>query len=94
VVSLDPRYTKLPVIYRGLDAAKHLLENLLQEEEYKREILDNIEPLKMIQKDAINFENATNCTICCDIFSNTPVKLEIIVMYLESAEEPPVLIVT
>lgn len=71
VVSLDPRYTKPPVIYRGLDAAKHLIENLFQEEEYKREILDNIEPLKMTQEDEINFENGTNCTICCDIFSNT-----------------------
>ena len=94
VVSLDPRYTKPPIIYRGLDAAKHLLGNLFQEEEYKREILDNIEPLKMTQEDEIKFENGTNCTICCDIFSNTPVKLEIIVMYLESSEEPPVLIVT
>jgi hypothetical protein len=71
VVSLDARYTKPPIIYRGLDAAKHLLETLFQEEEYKREILDNIEPLKMTQEDEINFENATNCTICGDIFSNT-----------------------
>ena len=45
VVSSDPRDTKPPVIYRGPDAAKHLLENLFQEEEYIREILDNIEPV-------------------------------------------------
>ena len=75
VVSSDPRYTKPPVIYRGPEVAKHLLKNLFQEEEYIRKILDNIEPLKMTQKDEINFQNATNCTICGDVFSNTSGKV-------------------
>jgi hypothetical protein len=28
----------------------------------------------MTQKDEINFENVINCTICCDIFSNTSIQ--------------------
>jgi len=47
VVSSDPRYTKPPFIYRGPDAAKHLLKQLFEEAEYIKEKLEIVDPLSM-----------------------------------------------
>jgi len=71
VVSSDQRYTKPPVIYRGPDAARHLLEKLFEEEQYIRENLDRIEPLNITEEDEKKFNNLRlfrcSFTTCVDL---------------------------
>lgn len=75
VLCTDERYTKPPVIYRGPDASKHLLESLLQEEKYIWDILDKIEPLKMTKEDEAIFMQSSNCFICDESFTQTTGKV-------------------
>lgn len=67
-VCTDSRYTKESFIFRGQDASRHFIECLLKEEEEIKEILSHIEPLKMSENDQIDFENATHCSICENLF--------------------------
>lgn len=57
VVCSDQRFTKAPVIYRGPDVSKKLIESLLEEERYIQDILDKIEPLNMSDEDEVNFRD-------------------------------------
>lgn len=70
VVSSDQRYTKPPVLYRGPDAARHLLERLYEEEQYIRDILDRIVPLNMTEEDEKKFKDTTICSICGETFTS------------------------
>ena len=70
VCSVDPRYTKDTIIYRGPDASQHFVESLLREEKEIKEILTRIEPLKMSEQDRDDFENATHCFICVREFED------------------------
>lgn len=75
VVCSDQRFTKQPVIYRGPEASKHLIEKLFEEEQYIKGILDRIEPLHMTPEDEDTFETATHCFICCNVFNSTSGKV-------------------
>lgn len=64
VVSSNDKYSKPPVVYRGPDAVKHFLDDMLKEEEYISEKLSQIEPLIMNEAAEREFQNATHCYVC------------------------------
>jgi lipopolysaccharide biosynthesis protein len=47
VVSSNDKYSKPAVVYRGDDAVKHFFEDVMEEEEYIKEKLSEIEPMIM-----------------------------------------------
>ena len=53
-----------PVLYRGRNAAKKLLEELTTEEEWIREELRHPKKIKYTSEDKRDFEKAKNCHIC------------------------------
>ncbi|KAK3104974.1 hypothetical protein FSP39_014438 [Pinctada imbricata] len=75
VVSVDPRYTKAPVIYRGVDVAKIFLQELLQEQAEINDILQEIEPLTMTDSNEQDFQRSTQCHICTKTFTASSVKV-------------------
>ncbi|KAK3107584.1 hypothetical protein FSP39_017789 [Pinctada imbricata] len=75
VVSVDPRYTKAPVIYRGVDVAKNFLQELLQEQAEINDILQEIEPLTMTDSNEQDFQRSTQCHICTKTFTASSVKV-------------------
>ena len=64
VVSDVPHLTTPPVIYRGENVIEVFLEKLMEEEKRIKTILNNPKPLEMSWEDQINFQNATECSIC------------------------------
>ena len=64
ICTVDDRFTKETVIYRGSNASEHFIESLLEEEKEIRQILSETEPLKMTDKDREDFRKATHCFIC------------------------------
>ncbi|MCG7877069.1 MAG: DNA polymerase [Candidatus Thiodiazotropha endolucinida] len=75
VVCQNPKYTKPTVIYRGIDASQKLIECLIDEKKQIDTILENIEPLRMDEKDEETFKNATHCCICHKAFGPNDVKV-------------------
>ena len=57
-------YAEEPVLYRGKNAAKKLLEELSKEEEWIREELRRPKKIKFTSEDKADFERAKNCHIC------------------------------
>ncbi|VDH97402.1 Hypothetical predicted protein [Mytilus galloprovincialis] len=49
-VSIDKRYDKPPVIYRGPDVVENFIRHLLEEEKEIRDILSRIEPMIITEK--------------------------------------------
>ena len=64
ICTVDDRYTKSTVIFRGPNAAQHFVESLLREEEEIKEILSRVEPLKMTDEEYSEYAQATTCFIC------------------------------
>src|SRR5579859_750538 len=64
VVGPTMGYCKKPVVYRGLDAAKVLLEKLVGEMNEILEMYENPVPLKMSPADEEVFKNSYDCHIC------------------------------
>lgn len=75
VVSTNEKYTKPAVVYRGDDAVKHFLEDMLKEEEYINEKFSKIEPLIMNNETEKAFKNATNCYVCNRFFTDKLIKV-------------------
>ena len=75
VVCCNEKYTKPPVVYRGKNAVKHLLENLLDEEEYIKDILADNEPLIMNDESEKEYRQAKECHICHKPFASKTVKV-------------------
>ena len=75
VVCQSPKYTKPTVIYRGADASQKLIECLLEEKKQIDAILENIDPLKMSEKDEETFAKATHCCMCRKAFGPNDTKV-------------------
>lgn len=58
-----------PVEYRGPEAAKHFLNSITETEKEIRKILSDKKPMKMTEKDKIDYENAEECHICGEEFN-------------------------
>ena len=69
VVCEDAQYTKPSVIYRGKDAARKLIECLLQEEEEIQRILSNVQPMEITEEHKGLIENALECCLCKSRFT-------------------------
>ena len=66
---------KATVIYRGADASQKLIECLLEEKKQIDAILENIDPLKMSEKDEETFAKATHCCMCRKAFGPNDTKV-------------------
>lgn len=75
VVCANDKYSKPPVVYRGLNAATHFMEQIMQEEIYIKEKLSNPEPLIMNNETEFQFQNAMNCHICGKVFTANDIKV-------------------
>lgn len=64
VVCSDERYTKSPVIYRGLNAVQNFLESLHEEELNIKEILQKNCPMIMTDVDKEHFKKQNQCFLC------------------------------
>lgn len=69
VICSDERYTKSPVIYRGLNAVQHFLESLHEEELNIKEILRKNCPMIMTDVDKEHFKKQNQCFLCENFFS-------------------------
>ena len=63
VVRCDGK-TKPPVEYRGPNTAEHMLRSLMNEQDQILKTLANPKPMKMTQKDQLDYANAKDCHIC------------------------------
>ena len=61
--------SKEPVLYRGPNAAEVFIQYLQEEETNILEILEEEVPMHMTNKDKLDFNNATVCHICEQMFS-------------------------
>ena len=66
VVCVDPKYSKPPVIYRGVNAVEHFIESVLKEEENILSILSKVEPMSLTPDEEKTFKNAKLCHVCGD----------------------------
>ena len=64
IVSNSLEYCKLPVLYRGEDAAEKLLEALQREEERIHTLMKEIVPMQLTPLEEQEFQEATHCHIC------------------------------
>ena len=64
VVSVDQRYYRKPVLYRGPNAVENFLEHMKKEALWIEHILDRIEPVQFTNNDYRNLLNQTDCHIC------------------------------
>ena len=64
VVSIDPRYYRKPILYRGPNAVKIFLEYIKKEVIWIKSILEKIEPIKLTIDDYKKLMNQTHCHIC------------------------------
>ena len=56
--------TKPPVEYRSPNAAEHMLQAFMKEQDEILKTLKNSKPMKMTQKDQLDYANAKDCHIC------------------------------
>ena len=63
VVRCDGK-TKPPVDYRGSNAAEQMLRSLMNEQDQILKTLANPKPMKISQKDQLDYANAKDCHIC------------------------------
>ena len=60
----NDKYSKPPVVFRGQNAVDHFLNDLMKEEAYIREKLNDEESLIMNDAAEESFQKATHCPIC------------------------------
>ncbi|CAC5362600.1 unnamed protein product [Mytilus coruscus] len=75
-VSVDKRYDKPPVIYRGPDVVENFIRYLLEEEKEIKDILSRIEPMKVTEYDKLDYKYATKCYVCKKAFSSKNYKVK------------------
>ena len=75
VVCSNGKYTKSPVAYRGDNAVRHFLENVILEEEYIESKLQDSEPLIMSEETENQFQKSTNCYVCNRAFNAKLIKV-------------------
>ena len=68
VCSADDRYTKPVKIYRGDNAADQFIEDLLEEQQRIKELLQENVPMVMTPTDKKQFAEATHCYLCEEPF--------------------------
>ncbi|GBM57570.1 hypothetical protein AVEN_97676-1 [Araneus ventricosus] len=64
IIGPDVRSVKPIAIYRGKNAVKHFMENILKEKEELAAKLTSIVPISMTPQDELDFRSATHCSIC------------------------------
>ena len=64
VISINEKYSKSPIVYRGEDAVDKFLKCLEEEQKYIQEKLDFIEPMRIETAEEQAFQDAVNCHIC------------------------------
>ncbi|GBN25228.1 Zinc finger protein 568, partial [Araneus ventricosus] len=64
IIGPDGRSVKPISIYRGENAVKHFMENILKEKEELAAKLTSIVPISMTPQDELDFRSATHCSIC------------------------------
>ncbi|GBN91892.1 hypothetical protein AVEN_35644-1 [Araneus ventricosus] len=64
IIVPDGRSVKPIAIYRGENAVKHFMENILKEKEELAAKLTSIVPIQMTPQDELDFRSATHCSIC------------------------------
>ncbi|XP_071153082.1 uncharacterized protein [Mytilus edulis] len=75
-VSIDKRYDKPPVIYRGPDVVENFIRRLLEEEKEIRDILNRIEPMIITEYDKLDYKYAKKCYVCKKAFSSKNYKVK------------------
>ncbi|VDI75581.1 Hypothetical predicted protein [Mytilus galloprovincialis] len=75
-VSIDKRYDKPPVIYRGPDVVENFISHLLEEEKEIRDILSRIEPMIITEYDKLDYKYAKKCYVCKKAFSSKNYKVK------------------
>ena len=75
VVSSNDKYSKPARVYRGDDAVQHFFENIFEEEMFIDEILRDPEELIMNEETEKHFQEATNCYVCNQPFSQKVIKV-------------------
>jgi len=55
VVSIIDKYTKAPIVYRGLNVGRTFLEYFIEEERQIKEILKDVTPLQMTPENVFFF---------------------------------------
>ncbi|VDI77016.1 Hypothetical predicted protein [Mytilus galloprovincialis] len=75
-VSIDKRYDKPPVIYRGPDVVENFIRHLLEEEKEIRDILSRIEPMIITEYDKLDYKYAKKCYVCKKAFSSKNYKVK------------------
>ena len=68
-VSVDSRFDKPPVIYRGPDVIENFITALLEEEKEIKSILANIEPMTVNEFVRLEYKEAKSCYVCKKPFS-------------------------
>ncbi|GBO23881.1 hypothetical protein AVEN_254305-1 [Araneus ventricosus] len=64
IIGPDGRSVKPISVYRGENAVKHFMENILKEKEELAAKLTSIVPISMTPQDELDFRSATHCSIC------------------------------
>ena len=81
VVSIDNRFSKPIVVYRGKNAAYKFIEAIFKEHKYCKKIMKkNFKNLLMTEQEEYLFQKSNNCWICEKLIGNDDEKLEIIVI--------------
>lgn len=75
VVSSNDKYSKPAVVYRGENTVEHFFESIFTEEEYIAEILRDPEDLIMNEETENQFQSATNCYVCNQLFTDKLIKV-------------------
>ncbi|XP_033762615.1 uncharacterized protein LOC117344073 [Pecten maximus] len=73
--SIDERYDKPPIIYRGSNVVETFINYLMEEEREIQHILEDIEPMVMTQEDQETFDNTAKCYLCNNYFKNNKDKV-------------------
>ena len=64
IVSMESKYCKPTVIYRGPNVINHFIESLMEEGKEIQHILSNIQPMNLSAEEELSFEKAEMCHIC------------------------------
>ena len=73
----DDKYSKAVEIYRGNNSVYQFMEKILEEVKYCKNVIKYKfnKPLKMTEKDEINFKKADSCHICNKKYSNKDIRV-------------------
>jgi hypothetical protein len=75
VLCTNDNYSKPPVLYRGEKTAEHFFDDMFNEEEYIKNILNDAEHLIMTEETEAQFRRTTHCYICNRMFNDKLIKV-------------------